>query len=142
MGMRLLVGGFFLAAFALGCQRSAVEQAEVSGRVLFKGKPLPGGLVTFATDRGFTASSRISEEGLYQLNAPVGEVQISVDNLMLARPVQAPRREGKPPDVKEPEPDPIRGTYVPLPRKYSILDQSGLKYTVTKGRQSHNIELE
>jgi hypothetical protein len=142
MGMRLFVGASLLAVFAVGCQRSAVEQAEVSGRVLYRGKPVPGGLVTFATTQGFTLSSRISEEGQYQLKAPVGEVQISVDNLMLARPVQAPRREGKPPDVKEPAPDPIRGTYVPLPRKYSILDQSGLKYTVTKGRQSHDIELE
>ncbi len=52
---------------------------KVSGRVLFQGKPFPGGRVTFFHVNGeFASLCQIDENGNYQLEAPVGDVQISV----------------------------------------------------------------
>jgi hypothetical protein len=118
--------------------------AEVSGKVLFKGKPLPGGIVTFAAIKGgFPSSGRIDENGNYQINAPIGEVQIGVDNRMF-RP-----KRGRPPDqehhLKRPdsqeEPKPLKGRYVEIPARYVDGATSGLTYTVKPGPQTHNIEL-
>ncbi|HBI46455.1 MAG TPA: hypothetical protein DDY78_26920 [Planctomycetales bacterium] len=61
-----------------------MEHADVSGKVLFQGKPLPGGQVTFVVVKGgFASSGPIGENGNYQIKSPVGDVEISVDNRML-----------------------------------------------------------
>ncbi|QJW96441.1 hypothetical protein FTUN_3998 [Frigoriglobus tundricola] len=62
----------------------SVDHAEVSGKVLLQGKPVPGGQVSFvAVNGGFAASGNIDENGIYQIKAPVGEVKITVTNSML-----------------------------------------------------------
>ena len=50
-----------LLVFAVGCggKRRAAEHTEVSGEVTYKGKPLPGGQITFVTDDGFAANGII-----------------------------------------------------------------------------------
>jgi hypothetical protein len=138
-GLRLLL---LLTVLAAGCRRSPLEeQAEVSGTVFYKGKPLPGGQITFANSRGHTSVAVIDPRGHYQCPAPVGEVQIAVENRMLERqtsdlPMAVPERAPKP------QGESIRGTYVPLPQKYHALETSGLKYTVTDKPQTHDVLLE
>ena len=128
-----------------GCADNSrsVDHAEVSGKVLYEGKPLPGGQVTFvALEAGFGSSAHIDEQGKYQINAPVSEVQIGVNNEMLKS-----RAPGKPKETlhpKEPnsEPEmPIKGRWVRIPFSYADPATSGLKYTVKPGSQTHNIEL-
>ncbi len=134
---------FLAAPFLAGCGSSGPgpggPQGEVSGKVLFKGKPLPGGMVTFMGPAGMFGNSRIGEDGSYQLTAPVGEVKITVDNRMLAvkeKPGEAALNPSTAPR------DPIKGKYVRLPDKYYSAETSGLTYTVTKGSQSFDVNLQ
>jgi hypothetical protein len=95
--LRLACCGLSLALLIVitGCggRPRSVEHAEVSGKVLFQGKPLPGGVVNFVTvNGGFAATGAIDENGNYQLKAPVGEVKIGVSNKMLRG--SAPAKEG------------------------------------------------
>jgi hypothetical protein len=139
---------FCLLVLALGCSRTprSAEHAEVSGKVLYKGQPLPGGRVTFVSAQGtFASTGNIDEKGDYTIKAPVGEVKISVDNRMLsalgAKAGALPRGAGRRPQEGGGEPNPVKGTYKPIPTKYYTPDTSGLTYTVQKGPQTHNIEL-
>ncbi len=140
-----LVGCFLsigLLALTAGCRSSrSPQQAEVSGTVLFQGKPLPGGKITFvAVNGGFSAVGTIDENGAYQIKAPIGEVEISVTNKMLeprGGATGAPRL-GK---AQAEEGGPVKGRYVKIPSQYEDPKKSGLKYTVTRGPQTHDIEL-
>jgi hypothetical protein len=132
---------------AAGCApRSSVEHVQLSGQVLFKGKPLPGGKVNFVgVEVPFASTGIIDEKGNYTINAPVGEVRISVDNRLLEQqgkrgmPKEAPTRGAGRPDAGDP--NPVKGTYKRIPNKYYAPDTSGLTYTVKKEEQTHNIEL-
>jgi len=140
---------FWLLVLAVGCatrQRSS-EYTEVSGTVFYKGKPLPGGRVTFITVQGaFASSANIEENGHYKIQAPVGDVQIGVDNSMFATQSSRPAPKNKPTVGKRPgaeeDPQPLKGRYVEMPSKYASPDQSGLTYKVEKGSQTHDIKVE
>ncbi len=136
-----------VAAVVGGCSGEAVKpppSAEVSGKVLFNGKPVSGGEVTFvAVKGGFASGGRIDESGNYKVTAPVGEVKITVDNRMLQKGRGAPRAGG--PMLKKPDgptPQEMKGQYVALPPKYATADRTDLTYTVVSGSQSHDITLE
>jgi hypothetical protein len=144
--LRLICFGLSVGSLTLmaGCGKSShsVEHAEVTGKVLFNGKPLPGGKVTFvAVQGGFAASGNIDENGAYQISAPIGEVEIGVDNQML-RPRGGPRQIPHPqqPGSGEQGP-PLKGRWMDIPAVYSDPHTSGLKYTVQSGAQTHPIEL-
>jgi hypothetical protein len=118
-----------------------VEHTEVSGKVTFQGKALPGGKVTFvAVNGGFASMGDIDENGHYQISAPLGEVEIGVTNAMMrskSGPLAA-QRLTKAEATKE---DPMKGRWVKLPARYADPRTSGLKYTVEPGTQNHDIEL-
>jgi len=134
-----------LLLLLVGCGKrpDSVDHAEVSGKVLFRGQPLPGGRVTFVSVKGgFANSGNIEENGNYKVKAPVGEVQISVDNQMFSAK-KGPTVEK--PVLKKPgaeEAHKPTGRYVALPSKYEKAGESGLTYTVQKGSQTHDIKLE
>ncbi len=137
---------FGLLTLMAGCSKTprSAEHVEVSGKVLLQGKPLPGGRVMFVTVKGgFASSATIDENGNYQIKAPVGDVEIGVDNQMLANrrgPKQTPHP--KKPDAEAAGANqPVKGRWVKLPNRYADPHTSGLKYTVTPGSQTHNIEL-
>jgi hypothetical protein len=149
--LRLVCGCLWLALLTAttGCTKTLHEtkHEEVSGKVLFKGKPLPGGRVTFAAiTGGFASSASIDGDGNYKINAPIGEVLISVDNRMFQ-----PKRGAKQgreqrllrrPDAPVVEAEPIKGRrYVEIPERYANCDTSGLTYTVMPGAQTHDIQL-
>lgn len=150
-GLCLALG---LLTVAVGCgkdKKKAPPYAEVSGTVFFRGKPLPGGQVTFVNEGGFTGSAIIEENGKYKLDAPTGAVKIAVDNAMMqtggggggrGRGPGAPQNK---PMLKRPDsdaPKKMPGHYVPIPEKYYNPQDSGLTYTVTSGAQTHDITLE
>jgi hypothetical protein len=128
----------------IGCSSKAKppEVTEVSGKVLFQGKPLPGGRVIFVTVQGaWSGSGVIDENGNYKFNAPVGEVKIGVSNDMLA-PTRKPFTKN--PVLKRPGTEPIeqKGHYVAIPDRYTSPEESGLTYRVEKGAPPHEIRLE
>jgi hypothetical protein len=139
----------FLAAAVLCCGcgggTRSVATAEVSGRVLYKGKPLPGGRITFvADDNAFASGGTIDENGNYKVSVPVGDTHIAVDNRSLERGRGAPRG-GPLMGHQQPQgegPTELKGQYVPIPAKYYASDQSGLAYKVTSGAQSHDVNLD
>jgi hypothetical protein len=135
-----------LLAIELGCGGSNVkyENAEVSGRVMYKGKAVTGGRITFTSDTGGLAQgSDIEENGDYKVNAPVGPVHITIDNRFLEpskrgrRQVQHPRKPGE-----SVEPGETKGIYMPIPDKYYSIDKTDLTYTVRRGAaQTFEVEL-
>jgi hypothetical protein len=148
--LRLLCGCLLLGLLTgtTGCKKGlhSTTHEEVSGKVLFKGKPLPGGRVTFAAIEGGFASTRpIDENGDYKINAPIGNVLISVENRMFQPGGGArrgdPKHNLKRPDAQGVEEEMKGRRYVPIPERYTNCDTSGLTYTVKPGAQTHDIEL-
>jgi hypothetical protein len=139
---------FGLLLLAVGCGggggRPHVAMAEVSGKVLYNRQPLPGGTVGFyATQVEFMNPAIIDENGNYKIEAPVGEVKITVDNRFLnpaaTKFPEAKKGAGRPPGAAEtPQ---VKGTYKRIPTKYYSRDTTDLTYTVTKGAQTYDIEL-
>jgi hypothetical protein len=137
-----------LLVLAAGCNQRAqsIKYVPVSGKVLYKGKALPGGRITFVTVKGsFASSANIREDGTYKMDVPIGDVLIGVDNTMLGKqrgaPTQMPQSEGMMKHSSG-ELDPIKGHYVNLPTKYRDPETSGLTYKVENGEQTHDVTLE
>ncbi|HEV3440232.1 MAG TPA: carboxypeptidase-like regulatory domain-containing protein [Gemmata sp.] len=146
LGLLTLIGG---------CSKNpqSVDHAEVSGKVLIEGKPVPGGQVSFvAVNGGFAASGNIDENGNYQIKAPVGEVIITVNNSML-QPRRGAPSKGPPAPKELPHPkqsgvdeqptkeQPMKGHWVSIPSRYTDSSSSDLKYTVKPGPQTYDIGL-
>jgi hypothetical protein len=140
-GWLWLVAGLLVLPAGCGTKSATEETAEVSGKVLFKGQPLPGGRVSFVeAEGGLSISGNIDEKGNYKLMAPVGNVRISVDNEMLNK-----RRGQGGAMLKRPgseAPVTMKGTYIKLPVKYTRPDTSGLTYTVKPEKQTFDIKLD
>jgi hypothetical protein len=139
----LLVG---VVALAMGCggQRINYEMVEVSGKVSYKGRPLPGGRITFTADQGgLAAGANLDENGNYKVTAPVGPVKITVDNRGLDTSKRGPRGG---PILRNPNqegPTDMPGHYVEIPNKYYETATTDLTYTVKSGeQQTHDIKLE
>jgi hypothetical protein len=148
-----LLGLLVLAGLAAGC---SAGQGTVSGKVLFNGKPLPGGWLTFRpTDPSRNnVTAQIDENGHYEAVLPAGDVKIAVDNRewepVAARKTVLPPGVTLPPAPKATADAPAAtsapsrppGSYVPIPAKFYDADSSGLKLTVASGKsQTHDIEL-
>jgi hypothetical protein len=142
---RLTCWPLLLLMLAAGCTRGHDhEHVDVSGKVLYKGKPLPGGTVKFVTTTGgYVAFAPIDEDGNYQIKAPIGEVKIGLENRLLQL---SPSRRGVVGHHRPPEgelgPDATKGRFVPLPAKYYSPETSELKYNVENKPQTHDIVLE
>jgi hypothetical protein len=147
-----------ILALAAGCG----GRGTVSGQVLYKGKPVPGGWVTFrpVDASANTVNARIDQNGHYEATLPTGEVKIAVDNRDLAPlPVENSSGPAMPPMMKLPPgvkpgpqaapagvqpadaPEKVPGDYVPIPDEYYTVETSHLTYTVKRGTQTHDIEL-
>jgi hypothetical protein len=132
---------------------------KVSGKVLFNGSPLPGGLITFrpVDPQLSPVGAAISEEGTYEAILPIGEVQVSVDNRALEPPPAGPTslpggllgelspeakkdlkmRSTAPAAPKSAQP----GRYVEIPERYYDPDTSMLKFRVEHNGQQHDFQL-
>jgi hypothetical protein len=154
----------FLFPAVVGC---GPGQGKVSGKVLLGSEPLPGGTVTFrpADPAQNQISAAIDESGNYEAVLPAGETQVSVDNRALmprdtgphgipanlpagARAkIEAAIKENRPaasgstPTETLAQRNRPPGKYKPIPAKYYDISTSGLKFTVERGNQTHNIEL-
>jgi hypothetical protein len=132
-----------LPAFLLsvGCGAS---KGDVSGKVNYRGKPLPAGTVTFfGADDRVVGSSQVSAAGDYSMTKVLaGPVKITVTVPPAIRDPSAPP---PPKGGKKKEQDPKEEErfliHLDVPAKYRFPDQSGLTYTVQPGKQEHTIDL-
>jgi hypothetical protein len=136
-GRHARVFGLFIAccfAFvSVGC--GGGKKATVSGKINYRGKPLPTGTVTFFGATNQIVGSGAISDGTYKLaNVPVGPVKISVTT----PPVRmVDPRHPAPKDM----PGSPSGPSVPIPPKYSNPEQSQLSYEVKSGTQEYPIDL-
>jgi hypothetical protein len=145
-GMPPLRTGLVLSALLL-CLGCGGPKGDVSGKVTFRGKPLPAGSVTFFSSEGqVVGSSQISHEGDYAMTRlPAGPVKISVTApLTIPNPAAPPPPKGgkKKKDIKGLSEEMRSNIRLDVPAKYRMPDQSGLTYTVQPGAQEHSIDLE
>jgi hypothetical protein len=131
----------FLAATAAGCGE---PRGDISGKVLFDGKPLTVGSnkVSFHAADGRVIHCTVEPDGSYRLKGvPVGDGKFTVESLppppMLPA---APGKDGKMELIGE-KGDPSAGKAANLPTRYKDPKQSGLTYTVGKGSQTFDLEL-
>jgi len=134
---RLTAGSFVLVALLLaasaGCRGPSF--GKVSGEVKFKGQALPSGTISFVSPlRGVRPADGLIKNGRYSIDkVPTGEVTI----LIIGPPKPPPDPKAKPRKPKDKKKE-DEG----FPTKYSDLNQSGLKMTVTTGEQTKNLDLQ
>ncbi len=165
----LKFGSFLILALALSFTGCSPSPGQVSGKVTYKGKPVPGGWVTIrpSDPKQNTLSAQIDREGNYSMEIPAGEVKLAIDNREfeplpkagagipsgIALPADVVKKLGGQPQPQPTEPvDPsttadapvVRETdrYIKIPDKYYLVETSGLSYTVKSGKQQHDISLE
>ena len=128
----LLVGGLLFALAGCG----GVKTYSVQGAITYKdGTPMPGGgLITFTPvdpEVKMSARGTINEDGIYKMGTfgdtdgvPEGTYRVAI----VPTPLRNPNR---------PPPG-----WPPLNKKYLNGSTSKLEYTVTRGRNEFNIEVE
>jgi hypothetical protein len=145
---RLLVSALTLLAlnFIAGCGAGV---GEVSGKVYYKGKIITSGQVAMIGDDGIPKYSEIAEDGSYRIpSVPVGEVKITVSSPPLdaskgRTPPKRPGDEGrKTDDPGANATENQKKTWREIPIVYSDITKSNLKYTVTRGANTHDIKLD
>jgi hypothetical protein len=130
------VGMVLLVLAGTGC---GPRVGQVSGKVLYKGQPLPSGTVLFegpdGSRRGF---SPIAADGSYRIdNVSVGVVRIAVVSEPRVPPgLMKPSGPGAQPAAQP------KNDHVPIPARYEKPEQSRLTCTVVVGRQIHDIILQ
>jgi hypothetical protein len=104
-------------------------QGQVSGKVQYKGKPLPAGTITFFDRKNNAVSSAIGPDGGYAVEkVAAGPVKVSVVTPM---PIYMPG--------DKPPPGPPPPT---LPAKYYDREKSGLDFEVKTGAQTRDFNLD
>jgi hypothetical protein len=136
---------------AAGCGSGT---AKVQGKVTYKGQPLGQGTVgIISMDGKRTELAEIDANGNYEfVRAPVGEVKCTVvvppapgtgtKTVSIAASGVEPKDKAAMAAVPNPESlHQPKGKHVPIPTKYADPEKSGLKYTITSGQNTINIEL-
>ncbi len=130
-----------LPVLAAGCGKAT---SVVSGKVTYKGRPLPIGTVLFLTSENKVLAGEITGDGDYSVSrVPPGEVKISVavPSPNTLRPQQK-GMHGKADENTSFQPAQKAPNVVKIPDVYANADTSGLKYTVTaEPTQTHNLDL-
>ena len=141
---------------------------KVSGKVTYKGQPVPGGQLLFrpADPQQNAVPVTLDEEGRYSAVLPTGEVTVSVDNrdreprasfgggvpagIPLTPEARAKLGKGKAAAPAPPPDKPVEsadaasepsGRYVRIPEKYYMAETTDLKFTVKGGDQTQDFEL-
>jgi hypothetical protein len=120
----------------LGCGGNKNE-GQVSGTVTYQGKPLPIGTISFLDSSNQALASSAINNGTYALpvKVPVGPVKAIVTT-------PGSSSGGRRPTVVRNNKRVEKITVIPIPGKYGSADQSGLTYTVKRGPNEYNIDLQ
>jgi hemoglobin len=122
--------------------RPAGEKASVSGRVNFKGRPLPGGSIAFLNASGGRFRSLIHKDGSYEIKSlPAGTYRVVVETASLKPASKTPEKikggtaPANPPGGQTP-------VYVAISPRYSMPETTPLTAKLLKGRQTLDFELQ
>lgn len=113
--------------------------ATVEGIVTYNKTPLPTGEIHFHGADGKSRSSPIGSDGSYKIiDCPTGTVKVAVTALKLkAIPTTSQSTE-----IKENDPDPPPPEFISvIPMRYGDKDNSGLVFTIKRGRQTIGIDV-
>lgn len=128
----------FAVLFIVGCAKTPEKLYPVNGSVFVGGKPLTGGTVQFemievgSSGKVYTSSGEIDKNGRYQLitfgkpGAPAGEHRVWVT----PNPLLMPDKLGVGLDQTS-----------PIPQKYMLPVRTDLSYTVSKRKNSIDVEV-
>jgi hypothetical protein len=142
--LRFVAAGL-LALAILGCGESF---GTVSGDVKLKGKPLPSGIITFASQSGRKrVISGPIKDGKYSVaGVPASKTLISIQNTTVVSLIPPKEKDPKDKDKdkgkgkgKGKDKDKDDGK---VPAKYSDPTKSGLELDVTAGEQTHDISID
>lgn len=149
LARRLLFLFPLMLVLTLGCKpKNPNAPARVSGMITYKGKPLPGGTITFYTDGAGIYPLPIDPDGTYEgTGLPVGDLAVTIDTESAkAYGSAAAYGDGRGHQMQfSPAPggheQTPRPQYVPIPKKYANLKTSGLSMTLQPGRNTKNFDL-
>jgi hypothetical protein len=117
----------------------ASESGRVTGKVVYRGRPLPAGSVTFHAADGKAAFGMI-DDGVYQVRGvPAGKVRITVETASARRVLLTglPGLAGAEEEAK------ARESKTPVvPTKYTNPDSTPLTCVIQGGEQTHDLSLE
>jgi hypothetical protein len=139
----LLIVAFTLAP--LGC---GAGKASLSGKVLFKGRPVTQGSVSVYSETGAFASADIQPDGSYSIpECPTGKLKIAVsspDPQEIAAQAATAKASGRlaPNAPEPPAPKAPATSWFSLDPRYANPDDSGLTVDVSAGDNEHDIILE
>jgi len=135
---------FLLALPVLsGC---SAKTAKIRGKVYYEKKLVKGGDVTFNSTEGKPSNTtRINSDGTYEIEAPTGNVVITVDTAALNPALRKGRTYEPPKDQKSPYgagKNTATGEFTRIPERYADATKSPLTYTVKSGAQEKDLDLE
>src|SRR5262245_18162987 len=115
-------------------------QGDVSGEVSYKGKSLVWGTVQFEGSDNLLRQANINSDGTYSVHGvAVGQAKVAVSSINpQSSDFQMRQVEGKAP----PKPRPKVAGWFRIPEKYDAPYKSGLVYTIKRGENKYDIELE
>lgn len=140
----------WVVSFAVGC---GPRFGEVSGEVLYHGKPVPGGMVTFCpqVESMNSVTYVLERDGKFKVQLPVGNVKVCLDNREFEpQPATTPTTMPGlklPPEVAKAmqasgkESIKVSDRWVKIPEKYYGIESTDLKFEVKSGKQTQKIEL-
>jgi hypothetical protein len=121
----------FLALAISGCCRAS----RVSGRVSYRGQPLPEGTVMLLAGDGRVYDGSIQSDGTFMLSdVPAGVAKVCVTSMTQVRDQKTDSTPNDPRTKRRTIAKSV--VHSRIPTKYGAFDQSGLTVTVQKGAVS------
>lgn len=117
--------------FFVGCGPSGPPTAELSGKVVFQGKPVAEGTVSLRSEVGTGGEANLQEDGTFTIkDLPVGEYRALILPLVMLQK-EGPR--GYEVSVEKPAPN--------IPLKYRTIGATDLRVAVKEGKNEVRFEL-
>jgi hypothetical protein len=151
--MRTLRLGLLALALGLllGCGRGSQVPAKVSGKVTYKGQPVPAGSITFHSEDKGSYSGTLGEGGAYEIpDLPAGTLKVTVEtesvNPNKKNPTYEKGRGGAIDNeyqkaMQRPGQNDAGKNYVKIPAKYAKPETTDLSVTLKAGKQTQDFEL-
>jgi len=126
---------------------------DVSGDVSYKGKPIPGGMLTFRPkdDSMNSVTYVLERDGKFKVRLPAGPVRVCLDNRefeprpatmpAMAPGLNLPSEVMKAMQSSSKESTKVSDRWVKIPEKYYDLLATDLSFDVKGGQQTQKIEL-
>jgi hypothetical protein len=132
MTRRLHVG--LLVCLLVGCGAGGPKTVPVRGTVMYKGKPVPNGTVTFIPETGHHATGEIRPDGSYTLTTfKPGDGAVPAKYKVVVVAMQD--MTGRLPEDRTPLPPPI------VPNKYTSVATTDLVFEVKDGENVIDLPL-